>query len=1435
VNGDTVVLDTGLSALDHQLDADTLEADVGEAVKNALSSRRHMDFPVRFAMLLATADWSKKDTSLPRRVRDALERELGYRPPLLGGSMAKVFRWKDGGGFIDNGFVLLLCCSEYMWATVDSTAAPYDGEKPNQAELKALAERLGKADVRLGSSAERHLFGILPGVRTVRANAEEERIYQDNDLYYDILAAFNYRYSLNGAAAAESLRPSAGYQFANDEVLESGLALALIESDLASERKMETPFRPLKGVYFTADLGGSIEEGYDLDRVGETSAGTYLEELKGTVVSENPGATLLSREALILGVPYGDDYQILLPMQVPGRLPDRVRLNRKVREGTRISVMQQDEEVQVLLGRMIQQSLESMKAKKTDLGLILGFACAGLWGVYNKKGAKKEVVDDWCKRFLPGVTVVAGLCAGEFAADHLRGARANNLSLWTLCLLNRQSPRASTRKLQSDLMRTSAELQECRGPQAVMKRVLEGAVAAGALGGQICTQDPWLGRILGIEGYGYAFSKPGCGENWPAVAELTDRVAPAETGGAFPSNLMEYSIPVVSDARTWPTTQPLDPKEEDILTLVTRTRRAIFVADAKNVDLFHCDLKTVEIGGLHVFLCIPLVGPESRVVGTLQLSFEEGTWIDRESFALWVSFGQTVAAMLSQEQEAEERAIVEQLTRGAEQLADKPASVYQRPNWWCQQFAEMVKASLRAEIVHIRVARLVDESYEFRLEATAGTGALAELQRRTRLSTKPAHPGSVRSQLMTRSRAEAQQALSQIGTAQEAKTDEEKALGDQLKRELEKLEATAWLPLVVDDAKVGSLVVDSQQAYFFSAQRKRLVEKAAELALSVMLQQRNAYLKALSEAFERGLSAQVPEPGSSAEAAPGAFLGKVLGELGTAAGADWGSLFFYFEELDQLVLYSSWQWHERGWEGRAHYKTGEGWTGLLARLSDPLRILMPGCRDYGAVIRRYNEQIEPPSQREQGAQTPSHRVGVRISAGGKLIGALVLGYYEKNPLASEVGDGSRRVAMQRVGERLAALLASVRMQVGKGRQMSLHETEERVAQVLIRAMEDRPSWQEALDITREGFNVERATLYAVGAKTLTPLWSSRAANMPLPAGEFQIAAHESLQQVLTSQTETPLTIESESDARLKQWHFRQGVRSLHATRAVSRDNQIRGLLELVNRTTDPDHPYRFLNEMERRQADDIARLCGDALAISDARREADELRAKLDMATQIGGASLLGGLVVHELMGPFERIQENVDLLRTFPNRPPEPYFQAIEAQKDRAVEIIEGVVQRGAMVRRAESLHTIVREAVRVIRNTIPLAGMEVEVANEVRVQVEVVLMQMVGALVNVLNNAIDAMGHAGKMKIWTRYDEHLGRAFIAVHNSGPQLTPEVKERMFLPGFSRKQGHTGLGLALSRHTVLAAGGDMTAANEDDGVTVTIWLPVQRQRGGTTA
>ena len=106
----------------------------------------------------------------------------------------------------------------------------------------------------------------------------------------------------------------------------------------------------------------------------------------------------------------------------------------------------------------------------------------------------------------------------------------------------------------------------------------------------------------------------------------------------------------------------------------------------------------------------------------------------------------------------------------------------------------------------------------------------------------------------------------------------------------------------------------------------------------------------------------------------------------------------------------------------------------------------------------------------------------------------------------------------------------------------------------------------------------------------------------------------------------------------------------------------------------------------------------------------------------------------------------------------------------------------------------------------------------------------QLQQVFLNIVNNAIDAIGKDGEITINTRAITKNNEICIEISDNGPGIPKEVLQKIFDPFFTTKEvgKGTGLGLSISYSIIEKLGGRiMVASGEGHGTTFTIYLPVR--------
>ncbi len=104
-------------------------------------------------------------------------------------------------------------------------------------------------------------------------------------------------------------------------------------------------------------------------------------------------------------------------------------------------------------------------------------------------------------------------------------------------------------------------------------------------------------------------------------------------------------------------------------------------------------------------------------------------------------------------------------------------------------------------------------------------------------------------------------------------------------------------------------------------------------------------------------------------------------------------------------------------------------------------------------------------------------------------------------------------------------------------------------------------------------------------------------------------------------------------------------------------------------------------------------------------------------------------------------------------------------------------------------------------------------------------------GALLNLLENAMQASSHGGKIDLFAHSAE--GKILISVKDEGRGVARDLQERLFEPFFTTRQEGTGLGLAIVRTVVQSHGGAIRVKSAPgSGSEFLLELPVNPAVGG---
>ncbi|TNF19642.1 MAG: HAMP domain-containing protein [Rhodobacteraceae bacterium] len=229
---------------------------------------------------------------------------------------------------------------------------------------------------------------------------------------------------------------------------------------------------------------------------------------------------------------------------------------------------------------------------------------------------------------------------------------------------------------------------------------------------------------------------------------------------------------------------------------------------------------------------------------------------------------------------------------------------------------------------------------------------------------------------------------------------------------------------------------------------------------------------------------------------------------------------------------------------------------------------------------------------------------------------------------------------------------------------------------------------------------------------------------------------------------------------------------------------------------------------------------------------------QLVMSEKLASIGEITAGVAHEINNPVAVIQGNLDLVRELLGeaaQPVETELNLIDAQVGR-IQAIVGKLLKFAAPGEMEALDggadlaSVVEDCLVLVDHVIGKAEVTVATQLEPVPPVAIAPGEMQQVVVNLIVNAVQAMGQGGRLTLGLREEERDGAAGVClrVSDTGPGVPEAVRNSVFDPFFTTKRGEgTGLGLSISQTLIQRAGGLISVRNRArGGAEFTVWLPL---------
>jgi signal transduction histidine kinase len=213
-------------------------------------------------------------------------------------------------------------------------------------------------------------------------------------------------------------------------------------------------------------------------------------------------------------------------------------------------------------------------------------------------------------------------------------------------------------------------------------------------------------------------------------------------------------------------------------------------------------------------------------------------------------------------------------------------------------------------------------------------------------------------------------------------------------------------------------------------------------------------------------------------------------------------------------------------------------------------------------------------------------------------------------------------------------------------------------------------------------------------------------------------------------------------------------------------------------------------------------------------------RQELIQKEQIATIGRLSTSIVHDLRNPLAAIYGGAEMMVDSDLPPPQVkrLAQNIYRASRRIQELLQDLVNVSRGKQKAVEvcrLRDVIGAAWEELAPSAETQAVQVflDVPEDIELPLERSRMERV--FVNLFSNSLDAMPDGGRIEIVARRDESV--VLVEVGDTGPGISSDVRASLFQPFHSGKRNGLGLGLALSRQTLLDHGGDMWADANGSG------------------
>ena len=231
-------------------------------------------------------------------------------------------------------------------------------------------------------------------------------------------------------------------------------------------------------------------------------------------------------------------------------------------------------------------------------------------------------------------------------------------------------------------------------------------------------------------------------------------------------------------------------------------------------------------------------------------------------------------------------------------------------------------------------------------------------------------------------------------------------------------------------------------------------------------------------------------------------------------------------------------------------------------------------------------------------------------------------------------------------------------------------------------------------------------------------------------------------------------------------------------------------------------------------------------------RRVEESQQALIRAEKMAAAGRLTASIAHEINNPLQGVQNCLHLATRseVSKKKQAEYLSLAKGELDRLMSTVQRMLdfyRPGGVDPQRINLVTLLRQAVNLLLPQLKARDIRVSTGFSSKLpSVLAVGSQLEQVFINLILNAYDAMPGGGELRISARPIREMVE--ILFQDTGPGVPEEVRNRIFEPFVSTKEGGTGLGLSVSYGIIAAHGGSLDIVPErGTGACFRVTLPIR--------